>query len=310
MSTEPSSLRATERRLEDVHRVRDLLVAEPTNSAGALGRPRPSSMPGVVAPPASRRPARARRCGSSSAASCGWRSPRARGRATSPAESAQQRRGVEGLDRPDRRCGPRAARPRSPRCPCRARCTSPTPVTHDARSSRGTIRSLRARGHELAVDLDLGRSGSPRRRRGDFSVTVISIWSPGLTQCRKPTAPPPAQPPRAAVVLEQRAGELAELPRISTPGSTWKRGKWRVEDRRACSARCGSRVAARRARARACGRSVSPVAAEHHATFLHDEAAVGAAERERVDQHGVAPRPRAPRWARSRGRSSGRASSG
>src|SRR6266540_5648265 len=90
----------------------------------------------------------------------------------------------------------------------------------------GLIRSCRARVTTLPSTRASPLRTAPSSVRS-FSCTEISIWSPGWTKWRKPTFPAPASRHFVPVSFSSRcAASEPMLPRIRTPGRTGNRGKW------------------------------------------------------------------------------------
>ena len=282
-------------------RVRRSPCSPPTNS------PARSAVVALPSMPASRSASVAPAMASTSLrvivrSACGWRSPLRLEVAHLGAELRAQRRGVVGLDRADRRSGPRAGRPRSPRCPCRAACSSPTPVTTTRRTHcppTGTIAQLARAGDELAVDPDLGRvSIASARRATPRASTVITIWSPGRTQCRKPTALGAAQPPAPPVAA--RAARSRELAQAAED----QHARQHVEAREVACRRSSSvfgtlRIAVAASPGSTLGRCRSSVvqcaagSSRSHRLRRRAQPLVPP-KAKRVDEHGVARSPRAP----------------
>ena len=292
MSTVPSVVARRERRLEDVHRVRDLLVAADEQP----GRARASSASldaRVAAPPASRRRARARRCGSSSAASCALAN-------VLGLEVARPRRRA-GVAQRGRRRRPRSGRRRSrpstrPRqvssVPVPSAVTSPIAGDGDARfiAQPAPCAQLARAGHELAVDLDLAGQRSPRSSRALLQRHRDLHLVAGLHEVAEADRAAAREPPasRRSPARAASGASVPRVPRISTPGMHLEPREVAVEDRERV------RHVADRARALA-GLELDdpverqPVAAEHQPSscVAATRHAVRAAERERVDQHGV-----------------------
>ena len=151
MSTEPSSLRARERRLEHVHRVRDLLVAadeqrraRSASSAGARAR--------VAQRRASRRRARAVVAGHRAQRLCAWRTCSGSKSRDLGRELRAQRRRRRSRDRADAAAALDAGRSRSRLgARCRARVTRPIAGDDD-------------RGHAIAPPPAPAQLARPGRR--------------------------------------------------------------------------------------------------------------------------------------------------